>query len=133
MKKGRYILNEWMRRYVTDGYMDFYRNNIVRFMLLAIALLQMIAFGLLTFFVRSAQSIVIVHYNVYFGVDIVGEWAQVFMVPLVTFVFVIVNVFLAQWFYSQKERIASYVLLLTSLLISLGSVVACSGIALINY
>lgn len=112
---------------------SFYGNTLVRFSLLAAAVLQFAGFALLAFFVRPQQSIVIVHYNVYFGVDLIGDWGQVFIVPFVSLAFVCVNTVLAQWFHAQKERVASYALLLASVLIGLGSVFACSSIALINY
>lgn len=116
-----------------SGAQTFYENTLVRFSLLASFVLQCAGFASLAFFVRPQQSIVIVHYNVYFGVDLIGDWAQIFVVPSVALAFVIVNTFLARWFYGEKERIASYVLLLTSILVSLGSVFACGSMALINY
>jgi hypothetical protein len=82
---------------------------------------------------RTQNSIVIVHYNVYFGVDLIGDRWQSFLVPTITFLFAVMNTLLAQWFYEQKERIASYVLLLTSIFLSLGSVLACISITFINY
>lgn len=135
MKRGGNILDE---KTTDDGGMfhgacTFYRNTIVRFSLLASFILQCVSFSLLAFFVRSQQSIVIVHYNVYFGVDLIGDWAQVFVVPSIAMAFVVANTFLAKWFYDEKERVASYVLLLTSILISLASVLACSGMSIINY
>lgn len=116
-----------------SGAQTFYENTLVRFSLLASFVLQCASFALLAFFVRPQQSIVIVHYNVYFGVDLIGDWVQIFIVPSVVLAFVVVNTFLARWFYGEKERIASYVLLLTSILVSLGSAFACGSMALINY
>lgn len=133
MKKGRYILTKWIKDGIFGDAQTFYHNTLVRFSLLASLALQAVSFGLLLFFVRSQQSIVIVHYNVYFGIDLIGDWAQIFIVPSITVLFVVVNTLLAQWFYGQQERVASYVLLLTSILVSLSSVFACASIALINY
>ncbi|MDD5083764.1 MAG: hypothetical protein PHT88_02385 [Candidatus Moranbacteria bacterium] len=133
MKKGRHILTDLVRGGILGDVHTFYHNTLVRFSLLTSGILQIIGAVLLAIFVRSQQSIVILHYNVYFGVDLIGEWGQVFMIPAIVLVFVIINTLLAQWFYGQQERIASYVLLLTSILISLGSVFACASIAFINY
>lgn len=133
MKKGRHIVTEWKRSELLADAQTFYGNTIVRFSLLITAVLQSIGFGILLFFVRSQQSIVIVHYNVYFGIDLIGDWGQIFIVPFIALIFTIVNTLLAQWFYGQKERIASYVLLLASLLVSMSSILACASIALINY
>jgi hypothetical protein len=133
MNKGRHIFTEWMKDGIFDDGQSFYHNTFVRFSLLAVFILQAASFIVLGFFVRSQQSIIILHYNVYFGVDLVGAWGQIFMVPSIALVFVITNTFLAQWFYNQKERVASYVLLLASILVSLGSVFACVSVAFINY
>ena len=116
-----------------DGARTFYRNTLVRFSLVAIGILQILGLSLLFFFVRSGQSVVIMHYNVYFGVDLIGEWGQIFLIPSISILFVAINTLLAQWFYRYKERIVSYALLLASVLVSLGSVIACTGIAFINY
>lgn len=133
MDKGKHISNKLTNDdLITFGY-TFYRNVLVRSVLIVITVLQAISFGLLAFFVRPQQSIVIVHYNVYFGVDIIGAWGQIFMIPSVALLFSLANIFLAQWFYNQKERFASYVLLLTAALVSIGSVIACASIAFINY
>lgn len=133
MDKGKHISNTWIDESFIASGQTFYRNALVRSVLAAIFLLQGVSFGMLAFFVRPQQSIVIVHYNVYFGVDIIGDWAQIFMVPSIALLFSLANIFLAQWFYNQKERFASYVLLLTATLVSIGSVIACASIAFINY
>ncbi len=133
MEKGIYILKQLTKKSLLHDAHTFYHNTLVHFLLLTTLLLQIVSFVVLFFFVPSQQSIVIVHYNVYFGVDLIGEWAQIFIIPTISLVFVITNTLLAQWLYYQKERIASYVLLLASILVSLGSVLACSGIAFINY
>jgi hypothetical protein len=133
MEKGRHILDGWMKGGISDSAQTFYHNTLVRFSLLVAFVLQCVSFVLLSFFVRTQQSIVVVHYNVYFGVDLIGERAQIFIVPSVVLLFVAVNTVLAQRLYKQQERIAAYVLLLASILISLGSLFACASIALINY
>lgn len=133
MKKGKRTFTQWIDEKQSFEERTFYENTIVRFALLISFVLQCIALGILMLFVHSQQSIVIVHYNVYFGVDLIGVWAQIFIIPLIVAVFTIANTILAQWFYNEKERIASYLLLVTSVLVSLGSIVACASIAIINY
>ena len=133
MEKGKYISSITKAEGSIESGYTFYNNTLVRSVLAAILILQIVGFGLLAFFVRSQQSIVIVHYNVYFGVDIIGAWGQIFMVPSIALIFSLANIFLAQWFYNQRERFASYVLLLTTTLVSVGSVIACASIAFINY
>ncbi|MDP1619865.1 MAG: hypothetical protein Q8M12_02610 [bacterium] len=76
---------------------------------------------------------IILHYNVYFGVDLVGGYRQVYILPLIGFILFLINSSLSIYFYGQKERIASYILLIAVLMIQLSLVVASTSIILINY
>lgn len=132
-KKGLEQLNDVAVKTIRKRGLPFFSNTIVRFTLLATVILQFIGVGLLGVFVKSKQSTVIVHYNVYFGVDLIGSWEQIFIIPGVVFLFSLANTFFARWFYGKHERIAAYVLLITSVFMSLGSIIACASIAYINY
>lgn len=134
MKKRIPIFDEWLAGSTPrDGGKSFFRNNLVRFSLLGGVALNVIGFALLAFFVRSQQTVVILHYNVYFGVDLIGDREQAFLVPGGALLIFAINTLLAKRFYEIRERIAAYVLLLASLMVGIGSVIACAVIALINY
>jgi len=112
----------------------FFGNNIVRCILLALAVLDIANWITLAIFINSGRSYsIILHYNVYFGVDLVGEWWQSYLAPATATVLTLLNVFLAWRFYEKKERIASYVLLLASIMIQLSSAIAVASVVLINY
>jgi hypothetical protein len=112
---------------------SFFENTIVRFSLLAGVLLNLSAWVLLGLFIRPERSVVILHYNVYFGVDVIGVWQQAYLLPAIGLLLFGLDVFLAGWFYGKKERVASYVLLLASIMVELGVAVASGGIVLVNY
>lgn len=73
----------WLRRY---GLMS----------LIGATVLHLVASGLLFFLVRAREDIVILRYNAYLGVDLLGAWWQIFLVPGVTYFFVLTNVLLLQ-------------------------------------
>jgi hypothetical protein len=45
--------------------------------------------------VRVSQEMVILHYNVDFGVDLIGNVAQVYSIPFLGFIFLLANFVLA--------------------------------------
>lgn len=112
---------------------SFFKNTIVRTLLGANALFLLTSFSVLGYFIRPSENLVILHYNVYFGVEIQGVWWQAFILPLVGAVFFFGHVIFARHFYGQAERIASYLMLLGSWLISIGILIASAGIVFINY
>lgn len=112
---------------------SFFRNTIVRILLSANVLFLCAGFLVLGYFIRPSENLFILHYNVYFGVEIQGAWWQVFILPLAGVLFFSSHLFFAWRFYKKSERIASYLMLFGSWLISVGIVVASVGIAFINY
>lgn len=84
-------------------------------------------------FLKPVDFPIILHYNVYFGVDISGNWKQVYALPTIGFFLLLVNFLLSIYFYKRKERIASYLLLIAALMIQLSLIVASASIIIINY
>lgn len=111
----------------------FSKNMIVRTLFFVNILFLCTSFGILGYFIRSSENLFILHYNVYFGVEIQGIWWQVFMLPLAGVLFFCGHLFFAYRFYGKSERIAAYLMLFGSWLISIGVVIASVGIAYINY
>lgn len=62
--------------------------------------------------VPAAETIPL-HYNIYFGIDLLGPWWYFFILPSAGFVTLVLNCVLAMFLYT-RERVASYVLSLTS-------------------
>lgn len=111
----------------------FFENMIVRFSLTGALLFQIVAWVLTIVFIPSDQSGVILHYNVYFGVDLIGDGIQTYLVPAVGLVLGLVNMSLARWFYIHKERVVSYILLLGLIMIEFGLALASGSVVLVNY
>ncbi len=89
---------------------------------------------LLGLFLRlPKETIVILHYNVYFGVDATGNVSQTYFLPLIGLIMLIINLLLASYFYKLKERIATYVFLITALAIQLSLLISVVSVIIINY
>lgn len=112
---------------------SFFRNIIVRVLIGVNILFCLISFGLLAYFVRPTENILVLHYNVYFGVDIQGVWWQLYMLPVAGVLFFLGHLFFAYRFYQKYERIAAYLMLFGSGLLNIGIIIASVSVAFINY
>jgi hypothetical protein len=115
------------------NFKQFIRNPLLALLFGISMIISVINFLGLFFFIGKLNTSIILHYNVYLGVDSVGDGNQVFLMPAVGFSFAIVNLFLAYYFFSQKERMVSHVLSLTTFISQLGLTVASTSIIIVNY
>jgi hypothetical protein len=125
---------EWENKVADlDRGIGFFQNTIVRTLLILGILPTLISLMLLAYFIRPTEGLLVLHYNVYFGVDLLGIWWQTYVLPLLSVIFFVGHFFLAKRFYIKTERIAAYLLLLASGMLSFGILVASVSIAFINY
>lgn len=112
---------------------EYFKSHIVLWLLLLSAIANIANWVVLKIFIIPVYFSIILHYNVYFGVDVRGSWKQVFILPGIGLMLWLMNAFLALYFYCCKERIAAYLLLIASLMIQLSLIVASISLILINY
>lgn len=112
---------------------SFFKNTIVRMLIGANIFFVLASFGILGYFIRLRSGLFVINYNVYFGVEIEGVWWQIFILPSAAIFFLLGHLFLARRFYRLRERIAAYLMLFGSCLISIGILISSIGIAFINY
>lgn len=112
---------------------DYFKSAIVLWLIILSLSVNLSEWIILKIFVRPVDFPIILHYNVYFGVDMVGNYKSVFIVPLIGLALFLVNSILSIYFYRRKERIASYLLLMAAFMIQLSLFVAALSIIIINY
>lgn len=112
---------------------EFFQSALVHWVLIGSLLINAANWGLIAFFIRPVDFPIVLHYNVYFGVDVIGAWWQVYFLPLVGLVILLVNAVLGYLFYQQKERIVAHLLMLAIFIAQIGISIAVAGILLINY
>lgn len=66
---------------------------------------------------------IILHYNLFFGVDFRGSYTMVFLLPAVGVMLFLLNALLGQFFY-KIERLVSYILTLNILIIQIFLMIA---------
>jgi hypothetical protein len=112
---------------------DFFRNRIIFWLSVMNLAVNLIDWIILRIFIKPVDFPIILHYNVYFGVDALGDWKQIFILPFLGLILFLINLVLASHFYRQKERIASHLLLLATLMVQLSLIIASFSIIVINY
>lgn len=117
----------------TDEGFTFFRNPLVLSVVSASALLLVGAFLSVFFFIyRGAREVIILHYNVYFGIDIIGSPWQAFVVPGAPLIFFLLNLFLAWRFYGVRERVVSHILLFSAFFAALAGAVVSAALSFVN-
>lgn len=112
---------------------EYFQSLIIRWLLFLSVLFNAINWVILKFFLPPAGKDIILHYNVYFGVDSIGDPREAYALAFVGVLIFLVNAILSLYFYVQKERIASYILLLTALIAQLSLLISAISVIIINY
>jgi hypothetical protein len=126
---GIYKAN-FVKRFFTQ---EFFLSGLVQWSLIASIILNVTNWGFLFYFIRPVDFPIILHYNVYFGVDIIGKWLEAYYLPLIGDIMLIVNAILGYMFYLQKERVVAHLLLLATFFVQISISIAVASIILINY
>lgn len=130
IKKMKVSLVNTIKFFFKDS---FWKNNLIAWGLGIALALNIANWVLLWLFVEPVDLPIILHYNVYFGVDILGSWKEVFISPLLSIILFMINFFLGFFLYKKKEKIASYILILGNLMLQLAFLVYSISLILINY
>ncbi|KKQ53617.1 MAG: hypothetical protein US70_C0001G0021 [Parcubacteria group bacterium GW2011_GWD2_38_11] len=112
---------------------EFFRSSLVQWVFIGALLINALNWGLIAFFIRPVDFPIILHYNVYFGVDVIGAWWQMYFLPLIGLVILSVNTVLGYLFYQQKERIVAHLLVLATFIVQICITIAVASLLLINY
>ncbi|OGI26010.1 MAG: hypothetical protein A3J76_05230 [Candidatus Moranbacteria bacterium RBG_13_45_13] len=75
---------------------------------------------------------IILHYNIYFGIDAIGNWKSVFFMPTLAVILLAANIVLSRFFY-YKERLVSYLFAGTALALQLLMAVGVISVIIINF
>lgn len=109
--------------------------SLVRIYLIFIALLQVVVWWqAIAIRQRVSGNLLILHYNIDFGVDLIGAPAKIFYYPLAGLVLVILNIILAAIFVNFKNfRPLMHMLLLVAIAVSIFLSLALLSIYTVNF
>lgn len=112
---------------------EYFKNSLNIWFLIINIIINIANWLILLVFVKPVDFSVILHYNVYFGVDVIGDWRKIFFLPALGLFLFFLNFYLAIYFYKQEEKVAAYLLMLVSVLAQINLIIACITLTLINY
>jgi hypothetical protein len=111
----------------------FFGNPLVRSLIAASSAIILLSFVAISLFViRGSSGTIVLHFNVYFGVDIVGSPWQALLIPAMSLLFLLLNIGLAYRFYVVRERVAAHILLFAAFLSALSAGVVTAALSFIN-
>lgn len=94
----------------------FYKDRL-NFWLLNLAALSIIVSWLLFLFRSINKSqLTVLHYNIYFGFDIVGNWQWLYIIPGISLALSIINLGLAFYLWNKQQFWSQFFLTVTFLI-----------------
>ena len=111
----------------------YWNNAIVHWVSIAIVFVNVAVIILFIVYIKPSDLLLKLQYNVFFGTSLHALWWQAYSLPLMSFLFFIIDLIVGYVLYSSKERIAAYIVLLGSLFASLALLIAAVSIVLNNY
>lgn len=124
MKWGEYLSSSAI-------FHSFGKDRILSTGFVSALLLNGVSWALLIWQTEDLYSLKALHYNIYFGIDWLGPWYQVFIVPLTALVFLAIDYYLS-WFYYEQYRLLSYLFAAAGTFVQLLCLIASSLIVWIN-
>lgn len=82
--------------------------------------------------VKLSQDLVVLHYNVDFGVNLIGDSRQIYVIPGLGLVIIVINLFLLSMI-GRENRFFGNLLLGSALLVNLILLLATASVYLINF
>lgn len=94
-------------------------DKIIKATFLLSIFLNLLNWGLIyyrfTRFLAGQEESMILHYNIYFGIDKIGNWTNIYYLPLIGVIVLIINL-LGGYLLYQKDKLISYFFLSAALL-----------------
>ena len=112
---------------------EYFHSSLVQWVVIGSLAINLANWATIAFFIRPVDFPIVLHYNVYFGVDLIGSWWQIYFMPFIGLLILLVNASLGYLFYQRKERIAAHLLMLATFIVQLGISVAVASLLLMNY
>ncbi len=94
----------------------FLRDYWVFCPILAIILCQIFIWGYLIYYIHPSDQQLFLHYNIIFGVDLVGQWWKMYYLPVGGLLIMIFNYFTSFVFYDSEKMLGRFLSVATALL-----------------
>ena len=91
-----------------------------------------VLFSLIAYFIRPSSGTIILRYNAFFGVDLLGVWWQAYLIPGIALAFFLGNLVLALFLYRRKALLAALILLYGAFFVVVSGALATATLLFIN-
>lgn len=115
------------------SFQAFFRNTSHWLSMSVSGLFALFSFGIIWYSIGNREATIVLHYNVYFGIDVLGEWWQAYFIPLSGVGIWAVHIFLAFTFFQSGKHTLSQIALSSLLFLEGMVLVASVAIGLVNY
>jgi len=107
------------------------KNKVINRNFILSFVLNLLLWGFLYWKIQPQVDPIVLNYNIYFGISLIGAWWQVFLFPLVGLVIWLINLILvAIW--SKKERLLASFLSYTTTLIQILLIIVSIFMVMVN-
>lgn len=96
----------------------YFQSRLNLFLFFSAILLNITIWILLYLIIKPSQYPIPLHFNIYFGIDVIDNWYNIFVIPLLGFLFCLINFFLAGLIF-ENEKLFSYFLNAASLFVQI--------------
>ncbi len=113
----------------------FFSQKIIYWSLVLTLVLNIYIWYLIYKFIDFGREFHVIHYNAYFGIDLLASPLTLLNIPLIGIIILILNLILAYVFYIFKTefKILSYFLVLVSFFINLELIIYLLGVIAVEY
>lgn len=113
---------------------EFFRNHFVQWVFLLGFFLNMAALGFTAYFFRSENGSILLHSNVYLGIDLqsVSPWYGAYKVPAAGLVFLVIHAIWAYYAFYRRDRIFAHIILLSAVFLQVGVAISVASLILLN-
>ncbi len=112
---------------------NYWHNAIVHWVAIATMLINVGVFAIFAWYVHPTDVPLRLQYNVFFGTSLHTVWWQVYALPIMGFVFFLLDLIVGYVMYNAKERIASYCVLLGALFANVALLISAISVIFNNY
>lgn len=104
-----------------DKFRNFFGKRTVFWSIIGTLSLNYYIWYIINYYIDFSKSSHVLHYNVYFGIDLLGSPLNLFFAPVIGLLVFLVNLIFSFYIYNPKKNslLLSYFLLYTSLFINL--------------
>ncbi len=112
------------------GLLDFLYIRMYLIVIIGLILLNWLFVYIIN--INVSQDLVVLHYNVDFGVNLIGSVKQVYIIPLMGLIVFIINLVLSV-FVNKQDKFFTHLLLGATMLVNVFLFIAISSVYLVNF